>query len=411
MKTFVLPLVLLAGAYAPITLALTPDDEQHLLQRISFGEGSLPEIELGNLTREQAVTQLLDSVDTTINTVPPGWLAYTLGVVKNDLPLTKDALRLFKNARNKLNREQREQIKSWWLQQIAEGSSPIAERLVLFWHNYFTTQIDMIPNPAMSWQQQLVLRRYAIGNYRHMLRAMNRDPALLWYLDNQLNNKKKPNENYARELLELYTLGEGHYSEFDIKELARAMSGADVDRSNWKYVFRANRHDAGEKEFLGVRGSLHPDEVIDIILRQSRAAEYLVERLWVEFVSPEPHAESVKELASLFRKNDYELRPLLQGLFEHSAFWAEKHRKTLVKSPVELVIATHLTSGQKIEKFGKTVVELREMGQDLFNPPDVGGWPKGDEWINSVRLARRHNYQTSVGESVEAQLNLDYQLK
>lgn len=412
MRSYVLCGLLVCTFFAsPVSMALSREDQVHLLQRLSFGESAHSTLDLTKSNRKQAVTTLLDSVDTTINVAPPGWLAYTFGSVDRDLPLTKEALRKFRNARNKLKREQREGLKAWWLQQIHQGDSPIAERLILFWHNYFTTQIDVMPNPAMSWQQQLVLRRHALGNYRHMLRAMNKDPALLWFLDNHTNNKKKPNENYARELLELYTLGEGHYSETDIKELARAMTGADVDRVNWTYHFRAEKHDVGEKSFLAAKGNLGPEEVIDIILRQSRAEEYLVERLWVEFVSPVIDQKAVRELAAIFRHHDFEIRPLLQALFEHPAFWHKNSRLTLVKSPVELFVATHLNADKPVENYGKAVVALREMGQDLFNPPDVGGWSVGDEWINSVRLAKRHKYQTSVGKPSAIQLNLNYQLK
>ena len=396
---------------SPVSMALSQEDQVHILQRLSFGGSAHSALDLKKTSRKQAVTIFLDSVDTTINVAPPGWLAYTLGKVDKDLPLTKEALRKFRNARNRLKREQREGLKAWWLQQIHQGDSPVAERLLLFWHNYFTTQIDILPNPAMSWQQHLVLRRHALGNYRHMLRAMNKDPALLWFLDNHINNKKKPNENYARELLELFSLGEGHYSETDIKELARAMTGAGVDSSNWTYRFRLERHDVGEKSFLAAKGNIGPEEVIDIILRQPRAEEYLVERLWAEFVSPVIDQKAVRELAAVFRHHDFEIRPLLQALFEHPAFWHKNNRMTLVKSPIELLVATHLNADKPVKDYGKAVIALRDMGQDLFNPPDVGGWPVGDEWINSVRLAKRHQYQTSVGKPSALQLNLNYQLK
>ncbi|MGB0867465.1 MAG: DUF1800 domain-containing protein [Granulosicoccaceae bacterium] len=382
-----------------------------MLGRLSFGLAAHPNLELDGKNRKQAVALLLESVNTTIDAPPPGWLAYTFGQIPANLPLSKDALRKFQNARNKLRREQRQDLKRWWFHQIATGRSPVAERLVLFWHNFFTTEINMLPNPAMSWQQQLVLRQHALGNYRHLLRAMNQDPALLWYLDNHLNKKKKPNENYARELLELYTLGEGNYSEGDIKELARTMTGAGVDSASWTYLFRRGQHDNAEKTFLGTRGNLHPDQVIDIILRQKQASEYLVRRLWTEFVSPLPDQKIVAEMAAVFRRHDYELKPLLQALFEHPAFWASENRMTLVKSPVELLVGTHLSAGKPVDDYKKAVIALAEMGQDLFNPPDVGGWPAGKEWINSVRLARRHQYQIGVAEPSPSQLKLDYQLK
>ena len=397
--------------YAHGALAISEAEQQHLLGRISFGGKAHTELALEKKSRQESVAAVLDTIDPTITVAPPGWLAYTLGNVSDDLPLTSEALRKFKNNRNKQVREQREQLKGWWLKQIHQGESPVAERLLLFWQNFFTTQIDMLPNPKLGWQQQLVMRRHLLGNFRHMLRDMNEDPALLWYLDNHLNNKKKANENYARELLELYTLGEGHYSESDVKELARAMTGAGVDRKTWLYEFHESRHDSGEKSVLGAFGNLKPNEVIDIILRQPRSAEYLVERLWRAFVSPTVDKESVRKLAADFRKRDFELRPLIEDLFNHPAFWDERNRLVLVKSPVELLVQAHLESDKPIKNYEKTVKDLAEMGQDLFNPPDVGGWPQGDEWINSVRLAKRHKYLLSVAKSSVEKRQLNYQLK
>lgn len=392
--------------------ALPLEDQQHLLGRLSFGVTAGSEIDLTKMNRAEAVAALLDTVDATIDVAPPGWLAYTFENIDNKLPLSNEALRKFKNNRNKLRREHRQELKHWWLKQIAEGESPVTERLLLFWQNYFSTQITSLPSPKLSWQQQLVLRQHLVGNYRHLLRDMNKDPALLWYLDNHLNNKKKPNENYARELLELYTLGEGHFSEQDVKNLARAMTGAGVDRTSWLYAFNQKQHDQDEKSFLGVTGKLAPDDIIDIILRQKRAAEYLVERLWLDFVSPTIDKAAIEQLAENFRQSDYEIRPLLGEIFNHPSFWDKKNRLVLVKSPVELIVQAHLESGAKFDSYPKAVKALTEMGQDLFEPPDVGGWPQGDEWINSVRLGKRHRYLFGVDESLQAaRREINYQLK
>jgi len=380
---------------APKAWALSTADKQHLLNRVSFGTAAHPDLQLQSANRSTAVGTLLDSVDTTINTAPPSWLA----------------LRKFRNARNKTRRQNRQDLKAWWLQQIHHGQSPVAERIVLFWHNYFATQIDVVPNPRMLWQQQLVLRKHGLGNYRQLLRAMNEDPALLWFLDNHTNHKKRPNENYARELLELYSLGEGQFSESDVKNLARAMTGASVDRETWNYRFYPKRHDKQQKTLLGTSAKLGPNQVIDVILRQPRAAEYLVERLWQEFISPIPDSEAVEELAAVFRAADYELRPLFQALLEHPKFWAEENRLVLVKSPVELLVSGHLVAAKPIAEYPKAVKKLEAMGQDLFQPPDVGGWPVGDEWINSVRLSLRHSYIAGLGQQSKVQHSTDEQLK
>jgi len=189
------------------------------------------------------------------------------------------------------------------------------------------------------------------------------------------------------------------------------MSGAGVDNNTWRYLFRPERHDSGTKEFLGVTSAITPDDVIDIILRQPRAAEHLIERLWIEFVSPNVDRSAVQELAVVFKENDFEMLPLLQALLEHPSFWERKNRMTLVKSPVELLLSAHRKADVPVKDFDAAVSSLQEMGQDLFNPPDVGGWSVGNDWIDSDRLAKRHKYLLGLKGAADSKQNLDIQLK
>lgn len=404
-------IVLICLAYTSNAIALSAADQQHLFDRLSFGQSAHPELDLSNKNRSEAVSLLLDSIDSTISVEPPGWIAYTLGPVDKDLPLSKEAFRKYSNNRNKIRRTHKKELKAWWLRQIHESESPVAERLVLFWQNYFTTQIQPLPTASMSWDQQLTLRRHVAVNYRALLRDMNKDPALLWFLDNHLNSKKSPNENYARELLELYSLGEGHFSEQDVKELARVMTGAGVDRKTWQYKFEPGRHDMDEKSIFSSTGKLRPSDVTDIILMQDRAKKYLVERLWLEFVSLALDGKAIDDLSNTFEAAGYELRPLLHALFNHPRFWDKKNRLTLYKSPIELVISTHLKLDLPILDHNRVVDDLAAMGQELFQPPTVGGWPVGQKWMDSTRLAKRHQYLLDLDQAFAKDSELEFQLK
>jgi uncharacterized protein (DUF1800 family) len=260
--------------------------------------------------------------------------------------------------------------------------------------------------PRLMYEQNARLRRHALGNYRLLVHYMAKDPAMIRYLDNQSNRKGKPNENFARELLELFTLGEGHYTEQDIKEGARAFTGwmAVPRGGSVAFVFNPRQHDYGEKTFLGLTGDLNGGDAIDRILEQPRAAEYIVEKLWREFVSPAPDPAEVKRLAAVFRNEHYEIKPLLRALLLASAFSDPANRGTLVKSPVELMVGTARAFGIPVEKPAILAVAGRRMGQDLLDPPTVKGWAGGEAWIDSNTLLARRQFAERVarGREMEA---------
>jgi uncharacterized protein (DUF1800 family) len=272
---------------------------------------------------------------------------------------------------------------------MAATDSPLTERLTLFWHGYFTSSLRKVKSPTLLLEQNLLLRRHALGNFKELLLATARDPAMIRYLDNASNRKGEPNENYARELLELFTLGEGRYSERDVQEAARAFTGWTLDRRTGRFRFVATRHDTGRKTFLGVSGSLGGEDIIDIILRQPAAAEHVTSRVWDEFVGGEiPPAEQTR-LASLFRRSGYELKPLFRALLLSPAFRDPHGRGSLLKSPTDLVVGTVRVLDLPVRD-GRLGMRLcRSLGQDLFDPPNVKGWPGGEQWISSTTLLAR----------------------
>ena len=246
-------------------------------------------------------------------------------------------------------------------------------------------------NPLARWDSEM-LREYALGNFGNFLHAIARDPAMVIYLDNASNRKGQPNENFAREVMELFTMGEGHYSERDIKEAARAFTGWSIDGEKGEFLFRPVAHDDGEKWMLGRSGNFDGDAVLDILLAQPQTAEFIVRKLWREFVALDPDAAEVKRVANAFRDSRYDIRVALRVLLNSDAFYAPKNRAALVKSPVDLVVGTlrqfQFTTND-VQPFALTLAQL---GQNLFAPPNVKGWPGGEAWINSTSLLARKQF-------------------
>jgi uncharacterized protein (DUF1800 family) len=242
----------------------------------------------------------------------------------------------------------------------------------------------------------VLLRREALGNFGKMLHDIARDPAMIVYLDNATNHKGKPNENFARELLELFTLGEGHYTERDIKEAARAFTGWSIDRETGEFRFYPRLHDDGEKTFLGVTGRLDGDDVIDIVLRQPRTAEHIAEKMWREFVSDAPDRAEITAIADRFRASNYDIKTLVAATLMTPSFRGAANRGVLVKSPVELMVGTmRLFDAGALD--GETLARIgRRLGQDLMNPPNVKGWPGGEAWITADTLLVRQQLLTRV---------------
>jgi uncharacterized protein (DUF1800 family) len=261
--------------------------------------------------------------------------------------------------------------------------------MVLFWHNHFVSSLQKVRSPVLMYRQQLLLRKHAFGYFGDMLHDVSKDPAMVIYLDNASNRKAQPNENFAREVMELFTLGEGNYGEQDIKEAARAFTGWSIDPDSGEFVSRPLIHDDGVKTVLGRSGNFDGDAVLDILLAQPRTAEFVVAKLWREFVSPVPDAAEVKRIARMFRDNRYNIRIALRALLTSDAFYAPQNRAALIKSPVELIVGTLRQFRFETGEVMPFVLASRQLGQDLFAPPNVKGWPGGEAWINSASLLQR----------------------
>ncbi len=282
------------------------------------------------------------------------------------------------------------ELQAWWMREMLETPDPLVERMTLFWHGHFTSSLREVRVPQLLYRQNVLLRSHALGNYRALLHAVARDPAMLLYLDNQQNRRDAPNENFARELLELFTLGEGHYSEADVREAARAFTGWKMVPPEGRFAVNPRQHDDGEKRFLGATGRLDGDDVIGRILAQPRAAEFIVAKLWREFVSPVPESRRAATLASMFRR-DYEIAPLVEALLRISVELPDRDAGQLVKSPVEFVVGT-LRSLELPLPPRAAALACTQLGQTLLAPPNVRGWPGGNQWITTQTLLARREF-------------------
>lgn len=306
----------------------------------------------------------------------------------------------------KLMRANREAVLAtaqWWLNRMATGKSPLQEKLTLFWHGHFTTSARDERSAWLMWQQNETLRRHAAGNFGSFVKQISRDPAMLDYLNNQQNRKGSPNENYARELMELFTLGIGEYTEADIKEAARAFTGWGHDGES--FIFRKSLHDGDAKRFFGISGNFDGDDVIDIILKRPECANYIAGRLFRFFAYDSVDPAILASLGNLLRESDYELRPALYTLLTSKAFYSPAAIGTQIKSPVHLITSgarqMGLESPTKIPVMGV----LEQMGQVPLQPPNVKGWPGGRAWINTSTLFVRYNTSVAmVGRIPEKEL-------
>lgn len=283
----------------------------------------------------------------------------------------------------------------WWGQRMLTTKRPLEEKLALFWHGHFATSDDKVRDYRKLVQQLALFRKHADGNFRDLLIGVAKDPAMLVYLDAGENVKGNPNENFGREILELFTMGVGNYKETDIREAARAFTGWTND--SLKFVVKPELHDDDEKTFLGRRGKFDGVEVIDIILEQDVTARFIASKLYRYFVREDPSAELVANLGKVLKENKYALSPFLTTLFLARDFYSPPSYGTQIKNPVHLVVSTYRKLGLAeipgIPDFNSTT---RDLGQELFHPPNVAGWEGGRSWITPALLLQRGNVARDV---------------
>lgn len=394
----------------------------HLLNRAGFGGTPEQVQELVQLGPTAAVSRLLDYEKIPEPATVPAWAGPDMDraekqrIVREQieeqrklLPKTAsdeetyainrkiaDIRRQAAASERRVEQERMTELRGMWLERMAKGARPLQEKLTLFWHGHFATSFEKVRNAWFMWMQNETFRRNASGSWRIMLREVTEDPAMLIWLDQARSEKSHPNENYAREVMELFALGEGHYTEKDILEAARALTGLTLDRRDGKPRFDHRRHDDGSKTVLGKTGNLGVQDVLDAILAQPQAAQFIAFKLWRFFASEgtPPGSPLIKRLASIFRESDYELKPMLRAMFLCEEFYAPDVLHTQVKSPVQWLISTVRTLNAPLPPAKIAGPMLALLGQNLFEPPNVKGWDGGPAWISTSTLFSRYNQAT-----------------
>jgi uncharacterized protein (DUF1800 family) len=308
------------------------------------------------------------------------------------------------------------QLQQWWLDHMVSTPAPFAERMTLFWHGHFTSDYRKVADDSFMYWQNLTWRRMSMTNLRSMLIQVTTDPGMLRYLDLATSTGQSPNENYSRELMELFTMGTGNYTESDVRESAKALAGwqlpqpdstatvtvaTGVTRRLPVYstqrpgVFNSRRAFKGSVTYLGKTGSLDTQGVIDRILAQPATAQFIAGKVAQHFVAAQPDTGYVKTLADAFRRSNYDMKTLMRAVFTSPEFSSAKSYRTLVKSPAEFMV--HAARALGAPHLSKLIATAGSgMGQSLFDPPDVSGWPNNESWISSSTVVERVNFVTAA---------------
>ena len=359
---------------------------QHLLWRAAFGPMAENVNEIGHLSQKELYNLLLNKSSKKTDPLLVANSAMD-GLVKGVEDLGR-IQKLTTEQKRQLRKQSVDDIKNLnltWLTEMINSDAQLREKMSLFWHGHFACRVINI-----YFQQQLlnVIRENALGNFGDLLRKVSKSPAMLSFLNNQQNRKQHPNENFAREVMELFTMGRGNYTEKDVKEGARAYTGWGFNLSG-EFVERPFLHDTGTKTFLGRTGNFDGDDVIDIILEQKATARFITGKIYKYFVNERIDDEKVAALADRFYQNNYDLNKLMNDIFLSDWFYDEKNIGTRIKSPVELIAGIRRLIPMELEKPEMQLLFQRVLGQVLFFPPNVAGWPGGKNWIDSSALMFR----------------------
>jgi len=366
--------------------AISIAEARHLWSRTGFSQTELLINNHQYMSRVDAIKSILDM---TLYTPPLKSLPELDNAIYSALR-SKNISKKEKQKIRKTNlRKDRKILQSWWHEQILSTTNPLQEKMTVFWHNHFTSDLQKVFAPYMLRQNQ-IFRANALGNFKDLLYEFMHDPAIHFYLDNIKNKKQNPNENLARELLELYTLGEGgHYSEQDIKNIAKALTGYRINFKKQKLDFKKRQHDSSYIKIFGSSGSYSIDGVLKLILSHPKTAEFITEKLWREFISENPDKHEVKRISEKFRESGYEIKLLISELLHSEHFWEKQNYDSLIKSPFDLLTSTAYLL--KIDKSdtNKLPSLLANAGQKLFFPPDVRGWRGSTYWLSTELIIAR----------------------
>lgn len=349
---------------------------KHLLSRTMFGY-KREDVEFA---LSMSLNEFVDNYLLQVGTIPP-----PPGTWVTEIPNLSNSNKNFKRYI---------ELGIWQYELIRTQSTSFREKVVQFLSNHFVSEGEKVEIPQYQYIQNDLFREYSFGNFKELTKKITIDPAMLIYLDGILNNKYVPNENYAREVMELFTLGIGNYTEADIRNAAKAFSGWELNGLG--VTLNNDLFDSSEKTFIGQTGNFNYSDIIDIIFNQEETAKFICRKLYQEFVYYIPNETVITELANIFRNNNYELKPLFSAMFKSEYFYTEQIRATKIKSPNELVIGMFKQFNVQSINYSYVIRMLKKLQQLLFSQPDVRGWEGQRKWISTTTLPLRNSFTNSV---------------
>ncbi|GAB3505352.1 DUF1800 domain-containing protein [Emticicia fontis] len=399
---------------------------QHLFWRAGFGESLSVVKEAEKHSAKQVFRKMLKESETfaPIEVVSPPDIAGDLKQLREmrmekketgGVGFDRDKLKDLQKER----REEQAKLNTTWIDIMSVEKGVLREKMAFFWHGHLVARSI---NASFSQSYVNTLRKYALGSFGDLLLAVSKEPSMLQFLNNKQNKKRSPNENFARELMELFTLGRGNYTEKDIKEVARAFTGWDFDIKG-SFIFRERQHDEEEKIVFGKKGYFKGEDIIQMILENKQTAVFITTKIYQNFVNENAstpwHQEKIKDLAAKFYKTNYDITDLLENIYTSDWFYDKQNIGTHVKSPVELLVGLKRTLGLSFEEEQTNLFIQRVLGQVLLYPPNVAGWPGGKNWIDSSSLLFRMQIpaliftdkKPEINAKSDGDINTDYQTR
>lgn len=369
----------------------------HLLNRAGFGAPKALAARLADMPPAAAVDHLVYYEDTHFSFPKPEFVVpygVTREVYVKAKKLEPEEAQKKRNEVRKAELAALGMLTAWWYERMYTSPRPLEEKLTLFWQGHFATSAQKVRTSEGIYRHNEMLRANASGNLKTLTTEVGKSPIMLRYLDNDRSTKAHPNENWARELMELFTMGVGTYSEDDIKASARAFTGWTHARG--EFAYRERVHDDGEKTFLGRTGAFEGSDIIDIIFEQEVTARFFATKLWTYFAYEDPEPEIIEALAATLRKHNYDLKPALRQMFLSEAFYNERAVGTQIKSPTQLLVKLAHDLHLDPVPFGLMARSGTALGQNLFNPPNVKGWDGGYAWANANAMMQRYNLPSQL---------------
>jgi uncharacterized protein (DUF1800 family) len=380
----------------------------HLLNRAGFGGSPQRILEFHKLGREKAVDSLVEPAEAESALPPPAWSTpeNALQAQRERIAAQRElqertrtmepepadrARRAANQANQRMDRLQVTEAQAWWFRRMLVTEAPLREKMTLFWHDHFATSAQKVRQPVLLVRQNELFRRHAFGSFKELTAAIVVDPAMMFYLDTQNSRRGRPNENFAREVMELFTLGEGNYSEDDIRHAAKAFTGYQISRTTGQVTLNRRAWDDSQKTIFGERGRFTGNDVVNLIFKQRAASRFLPRKLWEFFVAENPSEETIDTLAESFMRSEFRIGPLLREIFLSREFYAEPVVRSQIKSPIQYLVQLLKQLEIEAPPPGFALPAQQQLGQVLFMPPNVAGWDGGKAWINTNTLLARYN--------------------